>query len=230
MLVFTIDDMRSYLKYKSRAIALRRAGKTYSEIQNSIKTKIPQSTLSDWFKKANFSEREQKKIKAGGVARIKAGNQKTLAIQKAKRELYFQEIRNRLLPLRDLLHNSDVAKLTLMMLYWCEGGKHERGSVVFGNSDPRIITLFISLLRKCYSLDESKFRITVQCRADQNPKKLAIYWSRITGVSLRQFYKPQIDLRTAGKPSKQSDYHGVCRIDYFSAKIYHELVSAGKIF
>jgi hypothetical protein len=93
-----------------------------------------------------------------------------------------------------------------------------------------MIRLFVFLMRKCYSVDESKFRVTVQCRADQNPAELAAYWSAVTNIPLAKFYKPQIDPRTIGKPSKKLNYKGVCRIDYLSASVYHELLSAEKVF
>lgn len=222
--------MQSYIKYKGRAITLRRAGKAYTEIQEIIKPKIPQSTLSDWFKHTAFSIEEIERIAINARQRIRNGHLKTLIIKKAKRKVYFQEIHDRLLPLNNLLGDPYVAKLALMMLYWCEGKKALRGSVSFGNSDPKMIRLFLLLMRKCYVISEEKFRATVQCRADQNPETLALYWSNITNIPLGQFYKPLIDPRTIGKPSKRLDYKGVCRIDYFSAKVYHELLAASSIF
>lgn len=113
-------------------------------------------------------------------------------------------------------------KIVLAILYIAEGHKN-RSSVVFGNSDPEIIRMFMKLMRSTYEIDESKFRITVQCRADQDPKVLKVFWSEVTKVTHKQFYKPQIDKRTVHKPTKKKDYKGVCRIDYFSAIINQEL-------
>ena len=85
------------------------------------------------------------------------------------------------------------------------------------------------LLRYCYNLDESKFRCTLLCRADQNIKKLEEFWSQITKIPLSQFYKARIDPRTIGKPSKKLNYKGVCRIDYFSTDIFIEMTQIPKI-
>ena len=100
---------------------------------------------------------------------------------------------------------------------------------MFGNSDPSIISLFMSLLRYCYNIDESKFRCTLQCRADQNTKKLEKFWSQITKIPLSQFYKARVDPRTIDKPSKKLNYKGVCRIDYFSADLFIELKQIAEI-
>ena len=101
--------------------------------------------------------------------------------------------------------------------------------MIFGNSDPFIINLFLHLLRYCYNIDESKFRCTVQCRADQDTNRLENFWCRITKIPLVQFYKTRIDPRTIGKPSKKQNYKGVCRIDYFSAELFIEIKLVAEI-
>jgi hypothetical protein len=116
------------------------------------------------------------------------------------------------------------------MLYLGEGSKDsKRGSLMFGNSDPFIVSLFLRLLRCCYNINEGKFRCTLQCRADQNIKKLERFWFRITGIPLSQFYRARVDPRTIGKKSNKLDYKGVCRIDYFSAELFIELKQIAEI-
>ena len=115
------------------------------------------------------------------------------------------------------------------MLYLGEGSKARKGSLCFANSDPLVIELFLSLMRKCYSIDTNKFRCTVQCRADQDIKNLENFWMAITKIPKSQFYKAQIDPRTIGKPSRRLAYKGVCRIDYFSADIFTELMVIPKV-
>ena len=151
---------------------------------------------------------------------------------KAKRER-IQEYRGGLErvygPLHGLLDSPDIAKIVLGVLYLSEGSKTLRGSVTFGNSDPKIISLFLRLFRSSYSLDESKFRCTVQLRADQNIKFLENYWSKITSIPRSQFYKSRVDPRSIGKLTLKKEYKGVCKIDYFSAKLFYELMSIGKV-
>jgi len=75
--------------------------------------------------------------------------------------------------LGSLLKDIDVAKVALITLYLGEGSKNSaRSSLTFGNSDPKVIDLFLTLVRKCYKIDETKFRCTIQCRADQDIKAL----------------------------------------------------------
>jgi phage-related protein len=116
------------------------------------------------------------------------------------------------------------------MLYWCEGSKSGKGALTFGNSDPKIIELFLRLLRQVYNIDENKLRCTVQCRYGQNTLELERFWRKITGIPKDKFYPTVIDERTKGKPLKKKNYKGVCRIDCFSANIYHELMTIPKVF
>lgn len=127
-----------------------------------------------------------------------------------------------------LLEDKNVAKLSLVLLYLAEGSKNRHGSLVFGNSDPGIISLFMHLIRECYSVDETRFRCTVQCRSGQNTNELGKFWSGITKIPPDQFYKARVDPRTLGKPLLHPEYRGVCRVDYFSANVYNELSVIGK--
>lgn len=160
-----------------------------------------------------------------GESNIKARNA-ALKANKIKRENYLNSIERRVKHLGGFVKNKDIAKIALAMLYLGEGAKRSRshGSLMIGNSDSKIIELFLRLLRHCYNIDESKFRCTLQCRADQNIRALEEFWFGITKIPRNQFYKAQIDPRTIGKKSEKPDYKGVCRIDYFSADILLELM------
>ncbi len=145
---------------------------------------------------------------------------------KVKRSKYFADLDTKNLYLIEYANNLDVSKLILAALYLGEGGKTlKRASVLFGNSDHNIIKLFLELMRKCYSIDEHKFRCTVQCRWGQNEEELTKYWSRVTGIPKEQFYKSRIDPRTVNKKILKPNYKGVCRIDYLSATVFHDILS-----
>lgn len=214
---------------KLQAIKLRGAGKTYSEIQNALEIRVPKSTLSYWCKDVSLSHKKQERIRKLILNNSKKGLKSALLVNRTNRKKYLESIIDRNKHLKFALKNKDTAKIVLAVLYLGEGGKNRKGSLLFGNSDPFIIGLFLHLLRYCYDIDESKFRCTIQCRADHNIKKLEQFWSQITKISSSQFYKARIDPRTIGKKSRKENYKGVCRIDYFSADLFLELMSISKI-
>ncbi len=217
------------IKLKEKAIELRTQGRTYSEIQEILKVSIPKSTLSYWCKDTKLPKEYYKRIQKIILNNAQRGLSVALVVNRVKREKYLRSVFKRNKHLATVLKSKDAAKVALVMLYLGEGSKTRRGSLQFGNSDPFIISLFLCLLRYCYKIDESKFRCTLQCRADQNIKKLEKFWSGVTKIPLSQFYKSRIDPRTIGKPSKKLNYKGVCCINYFSADVFIELMQIPKI-
>ncbi len=212
-----------YHHLKTKIIALRKSGKTYTEIRKIVGVDLPKSTLSDWCSNILLSSKQRQRLECLSKRGMGKGRAIALAVNKRKREGYIQSVRDRVSHLLIKLKDRNVSKIALAMLYLGEGSKTERGSLMFGNSDPLTIRLFLNLLRYCYDIDESKFRCTLQCRADQNIEELEKFWARITKISPSQFYKARIDPRTIGRPSKKLNYKGVCRIDYFSGDLFMEL-------
>ena len=156
-------------------------------------------------------------------AHTEYGRIKALNTNKKKRELYLSGLIKNNIGLLTLIKDKRISKLILVALFIGEGTKKTSGSLVFANSNPEIIKLFLTLLRQCYPIKEGQFRCTVQGRYGQNFDELNHFWSKKTRIPLKQFYKARIDPRTVGKPLRKLDYKGVCRIDYLSADTYHDL-------
>ncbi len=216
--------MRAFTQYKERVRQLRIQGNTYLEIVLNIKKPIPKSTLSNWCRDINtspfYGQRIAERMLKGG----ELGREKSWRIRKQTRTAYLAEIKKRYKKYPEKLANKDFAKVVLAALYMAEGSK-AKTRLTFGNSDPNIIKLFLKLLRKCFPITESKFRCTLQCREDQDINGLEHFWSLVTNIPFAQFYKARIDPRSKGKKSKKVDYKGVCRIDYFSAHMYNEIMT-----
>ncbi len=208
---------------------MRKKGRTYGEIRKKLNMPIPKSTLSNWCEDISSDPRYKKTIEQSMKKNIRKGHAFALKANRLKRKNYLKSIDDRIKYLEKISRNKNVAKISLAMLYLGEGAKRRKGALMFGNSNSDIIKLFLRLLRHCYNVDEKKFRCTLQCRADQNIKKLEKFWSQTTNIPLSQFYKARIDPRTIGKKTKKSEYKGVCRIDYFSADTYIELTKIGDL-
>lgn len=215
---------------KQRAIKLRLEGMLYSEINEALGSCIPKSTMSGWFKAIVLSPESRKIIDEKIGDSLLRSQAVSVEMSKVRREQSIRGIQEVNSHLADKLHSdADTAKIALVILYMAEGSKHTSSQIAFGNSDPYIIRMFLHLLRSCYTLASDKFRCTVQCRADQNITELEKFWSKITGIPPWQFLKAQVDRRTIGKPTRKGDYKGVCKVNYYSASIYHELIAISKI-
>ncbi|MBU0750114.1 hypothetical protein KKH15_01200 [Patescibacteria group bacterium] len=221
--------MRWDNEIREKAVALRKRGFMYQEIRNELGLEIPKTTMYLWFKEIVLSKQAQKVIDAKLSASLANARQKSIDSKLNTRQRKQEERIKINESLTDELDSLAVQKITLATLYLGEGSKNERGSLVFANSNPGIIALFLRLLRSCFELDESKFRCTLQLRADQDAEKLSEMWKEITSIPSSQFYKTRIDPRSIGKPSQKPEYKGVCRIDYISHDLLCELLAIGTI-
>ncbi len=206
---------------KQKALELRKQGFTYSEIPKLLNYAIPKNTFTGWFKNVVLSEQAKQRI----ITKIKEGGAPGRAVawkgNQTKRANLLKNIYEKAnLEIKEV--DRLTTKICLAMLYLGEGAKTKE-YISFGNSDPKIIELFLRLFRQAFIINETRLIGRVQCRADQNIKELEKFWSHISNIPLNQFYKSKIDKRTLGKPTKRLDYKGVFVLTYYSNAFFLEL-------
>ncbi len=222
--------MRYSKEIVEKAINLRTLGNSSAKINQLLGLSIPKSTYAGWFKNIVLSNNAKRRI--ANETRLKLDKARVLAIAKNKmiRSKFLDALDTINLDIANRVQDLNVAKIALAMLCLGEASKFKHGSAFsLGNTDPRIIKLFIRLLGKCFDIDSSKFRCTVMCRADQDWAELEKYWKKVTGIPEKQFYKTRVDSRTIGKKTLRVDYKGVLRVDYFDTKIQLELESLAEL-
>lgn len=119
--------------------------------------------------------------------------------------------------------SSDEQKLKWygLGLYCGEGDKRGKG-VGFTNSNPAVITQFLTFLRRVFHVRESRLRVILQLKDFHNVPEMTSYWSRTTGVPESQFGKAQI---TKSNPNKNGKpYMGTCLIRYGDQKLQKRLL------
>lgn len=223
--------MKKYSKEtRSRAIDLRLQGKTYQEINASLNQQIPKSTASYWFRGLELPPEVQEYLLKNIEQKLTIARKKAVEANKVIRDKFRERINSVNLPICRRVNEPEIAKIALAMLCLGEASKStSKSGFYLGNSDPRIVILFMKLLERCFNVNKSKFRFTIQCRADQDVVLLEKYWRNMIGVSSGQFYSPRIDPRTVGKPTKDISYRGVLRVDYIDKKVQLELESLANL-
>lgn len=108
-------------------------------------------------------------------------------------------------------------KIAGIMLYWGEGTKGGH-NVEFSNSDPKMIQMFLRLLREIFMVDESRLRVYLYCYADQDIKGLKNYWSTVTRIPVSQFTKPYIRKDFQKKTGREMKY-GLVHIRYSDTRL-----------
>lgn len=222
--------MRHNIKIKKLVKKLRSKGKTYSEISKKIRYPIPKSTLSAWCTNAKLPKWYQSKVDEINNKNLSKARKMAWVSNKIKRERLLSELSKNNEHLVQKLNDGDVLKIILAVLHATEGAKWKshRG-LMFGNSDPDIVNLYLRLLNLCYGINSEKLKCRVGYRADQNPYSLKRYWSRITSIPLKNFYKMKADPRTIGKITKNKHYKGVCVISCAGTHIQLELEAIPKL-
>ncbi len=76
-----------------------------------------------------------------------------------------------------------------LALYAGEGSKRD-GSVVFANSDPQLVKVFLRWFRSEFDIDESRLRLRLYLHADLDLAAAQRHWSLVTGIPVEQFNQP----------------------------------------
>ncbi|MFA6424248.1 MAG: hypothetical protein WCV83_02960 [Candidatus Magasanikbacteria bacterium] len=203
-----------------RVIELRRMGLSYDEI--ILKTGTSRSNLSSWLSNVSLSKKVEKNLLDKKRKHLFEARNKALIVLKHRRDN--QETITELevdKTLSKIDFDKNYNEALLAMLYLGEGFKM-KSAIGLGNSNPDIMKLFVGLLRSVYDLDETKFRIYLHLRYDQDDILEKKFWSQTLSIPLNKFGKTQFDKRTQGSETWK-DYHGVCSVYYYDAKIEKRL-------
>jgi len=186
------------LSVKEKAIDYRKKGYSYSMI--SKKLGLAKSTLSDWLKEIPY------KPNKAVLKRIQLAPAKSAEIVHNRKVANIVKIKKLAKKELGKLSKRDLWLLGIG-LYLGEGMKLQESIRVI-NSDPEIIKAAIKWFRKVCNLSTENFALTIHTYPDNNISETINYWSKVTGISKKQFGKTQIDRRTnkSGKKKRKLPY------------------------
>lgn len=92
-------------------------------------------------------------------------------------------------------------------LYFAEGGKTQRGMVRFSNSNPVMIRIMMRFFREICDVQELKFKGHIHTHSVGQVGPSEKYWSKITGISTKQFFKTyHVPPKSSGQNKKNLLY------------------------
>ncbi|MDP2668524.1 MAG: helix-turn-helix domain-containing protein [bacterium] len=191
------------IKEKQKAIGLRRAGKSYSQIKQLVG--VSKSTLSYWLKDMPLPDDKMRILRDWNENRIEKFRNTMRQKREARLTKIYSEEKINILPLseRELF-------LAGLFLYWGEGGKTAEARLVISNTNPAVIKFFIRWL-SIFKVPKEKLRIYVHLYKDMNIKKELNFWAKTLGIPLQQFQKPYIkNSAMSGLTYKNGFNHGTC--------------------
>lgn len=180
------------LDEKNNAIALRNKGYSINSIAKEIG--VAKSSVSIWVRNVELTDKQTKNLKSLPFTNVVIENRRNSRLKNelAKRQVIISTAQTEIPDL-------DYKNLWLLgvMLYWAEGGKTQR-LVRFSNGDPEMIKIMIKFFKIVCKVPNNKLRGYIHIHEGLDSKAAEIYWAKISGIPLKQFYK------TYQKPNKGS--------------------------
>ena len=212
---------------KQKALQLRKQGKSYLQIHQSIH--VSKSTLSLWLRDVKLSDALVQKIYTRGKqksieALVKRNKEQTnVAAEKASkiRKIFAREI-------------GTVSKKELfylgLALYIGEG--YKRGSegaawkcVDVANSDPDVIRIMMRFFRECCIVEDKNFRIYLSLHDKKNEEMAIEYWVRLTGLKRDNFIKTSFTQASSTKYKyPRRLVYGTVHIRIYNTDLFHQII------
>jgi transcriptional regulator with XRE-family HTH domain len=196
-----------------RARELRAGGCSVKEIERLLG--VARSSVSRWVKDVELTD-EQRRALALRVSegRLQAAERKAEAARCLRRE-YQQEGRR-------LARERDGSYAAGCMLYWAEGDKR-RNTVGLANSDPQLLTVFASFLRRHFAVLDDAFRVYCNLFADHAARKQQIEEFWLSALDLPSTCLRKSTVNTYSKYSEKKRCnklpYGTCKLVVHSSKI-----------
>lgn len=189
---------------------------------------IPKATLNYWFRDVKLSAIAVNRILTRKRKNLECQRKKAIIVLRERLSKQTTEIHNAALnDFKDVKLDLSQRELLLAMLYLGEGFKIS-SHIGLGNSNPNVMKMFVNFLKDIYKVNNDQLRCFLHLRMDQSDAKEKKYWSKTVGISEKYFRKSQFDKRTIGIKTWK-DYHGVCVIYCYSAKIAKRLIALQQI-
>jgi transposase-like protein len=206
-------------KVKDLARELRFAGKSISEI--CAETGIARSTCSLWMQEIPVTKEIARKMREHELR----GRTKGLAAIAARRDIALKKLDDEALEIWSHLsikNSKQFWQVCASLLFWCEGSK-QLNNMMFSNSDPKMIQIYLKALRYGFDIDEAKLRIHLHLHEYHVVDEQIRYWSQITGIPQAQFNKPYIKPHTGKR--KREGYPGCVSLRYGEARLARRMTA-----
>lgn len=201
--------MKSRLKEKQEAIALRKKGLSYKEIMEQVS--VSKSSLSGWFKHLELTDEETAVLNKMALENADNGRARATVSNRERRQSREEMAYLRAEELFEGYKN-DQNFILGIGLYWAEGGKRT-SAFQFMNSDPEMIRFMIFWTKHYLMIDTENMTLKVHTHEDFKHEKYEDFWSNITKIPLDQFRKTAYKPNRHGIYKKNPAYKGCVRLE-----------------
>ena len=195
---------------RARARELRAESWTLKEIAEELG--VCKSSVSVWVRDVDFAPRPRNRGHPAGPKHP----------MRLKKEAELERCHRDAVGLIGAVTERDRLMYALA-LYAGEGGKRD-DKILFANSDPDLIRVFLGWLRHQFEIDESRLRMRLYLHADLDLEAALLFWNDATEIPISQFQKPY---RAAADNSLRANRHvNGCVGVVYSSRLVHRSVMA----
>jgi len=192
---------------RDKARKLRKAGMSLNDIVQLVG--VSKASVSVWVRDVQLSDRQRSKLNARGFS--------IDAIEKRRiNRIANTLIRHRMVIDRAKKQIDALSEHELLLvgaaLYWGEGNKSNKGAAGVANSDPYVIQLMMRFFREICAVPQEKFRGHIHTFSHLNVRDAEEYWSHVSSIPIKQFYKTYSKPSIASKGKKDSLPYGTFQI------------------
>lgn len=203
---------------REQARQLRMKGMAVNQI--AIQLKVNKSSASRWVRDIvlNPEELAVSDTKRARLSAQNKGARKNLELAYERRKSYQLEGREKARE-NNLLHRQGC------LLYWAEGAK-ARNKVVFVNSDPAMMIMFLRFLREEMQIADSELRLIIHCHS----RDLAVisrtekYWLTLLRLPDNSLLTTQIKKGSTSR--KNILENGICTIGVNNTRLAQHIYGA----
>lgn len=210
---------------KLQAIELRKSGKSYKEILCEVP--VAKSTLSLWLREVGLSVPQKQRLsESRRIAALRGAHM--------RRDTRLRQVENFVITGIEDVGKISARELWLIgvALYWAEGSKQNSTTpsarIQFGNSDPRMIAVFLAWLRHI-GLSESDigYELYVHVNRKDDITEFKKWWASELSISPKAITR--VYLKKGNPKTKRSNvgdlYHGLLRIRVKTSTILNRRIS-----
>lgn len=210
---------------KNEARRLRKE-RGWSINQISQKLHVAKSSVSLWVKGIQLSLAQEAVLLARNPRYNNQNRGGKVRSQNAKNQRQqYQQTGRQEAQKKDLLHAMGC------MLFWAEGNK-TKNSIIFSNSDPRMMLLFIMFLNQSMRVEFEQMKMSVNCHLGNGltASQIESYWLKTLKLPRSCLRKTTVNRASkySKKAKKNKLIYGVCRIAVHNTQKTQEAFGAIK--
>ena len=200
---------------KLKAIELRKKGQSINDITGALN--VSKSSVSLWVRNIELTKAQKQELLKKGLRREVVEKRRKTVLEKEnkKRQIIIDDAKKEI----SFISKKDLKNIGIA-LYWGEGGKSNRSLVRFSNSDPQMIMVMMRFFKEVCIVPREKFRGHIHTHSHLNKDQAELYWSNISGISLKQFHKTYCKPSKASKNKKNSLPFGTLEIVICSTELF----------